>query len=420
MENQRTKNHWGRKQLLMMMLIYAGMIIAFVVVSYTILIKDLKSDLGNKAMVLAMEISSWMEMDHQEFDRLVTLNFSELIADPTNVDFEEKTREVMLKSEIKYIYLLSVLPQERAKYHIKAEETQDYNVPEGTPLTGIYVLDSVQSDALRQEDAGGFNYEDRIRYTIIQPEILQLINEKEPAFILNTDEWGTYLTGFAPYYSDNGDYLGMIGVDLFPDKYYAYIKRSMGIFGGFLFMLFLTGLIFSKLLTRVWNAEERIRLENELANMDTLTGLMNQRCFNGLLTHEYAVCRREGIPLTLMLADLENFTQFNRIQGEPAGNQVLIATAEYLSTQVKRSSDALCRFGGDEFGIFLHNTEAENAVTFAEFILSRSPHPFALGILVIMPEKAINQELILEQIKEAVEHAKKAGSRKYAIMDETR
>lgn len=402
------------------MLIYIGMIIVFAVASYTILIKDLKSDLGNKAMVLAVDITHWVGLDQPEYDRLLSLGFNGLLEDPTNVDFEKKAREIMKQSEIKYIYLLSELPKEKAKYKVEAGESSEYNAPGGTPLTGAYILDAVLSEELRLEDTGGQGYTDKSRYTIIQPKVLDIMKKREPAFLLNTDEWGTYMTGYAPCYTEQGEFLGILGVDIFPDKYYAYIKKSMTIFGFFLFVLFVAGLSFSRLLTRVWKAEERIALENELAVMDSLTGLVNRRRFLGLLTHEYAISRREGMPLTLMMADLEGFTQYNGVHGDFEGNEMLKATANFLRTRIKRGSDGLCRYGGDEFAFFLHNTEAENAVSFAEPLLNDSPHPLSLGILVIMPDDVLKPEDILKKLEDAVGKAQQAGTRKYALLDETR
>lgn len=420
MANKSFVNHRGRKQIVMMFLVYILLILSFAVTSYTVLIKDLKADLGNKALLLAMDITHWLEMDRQEYDRLLALDFNRLLEDSTNIAFEETAREIMGQAEIKYIYLLSELPEDAVKYKVEADEATDYGVPGGTPLTGVYLLDAVLSEELRLEDTGGQGYTDKSRYTVLQPEIRNIMKKREATFIINTDEWGTYLTGYAPYYSEQGEFLGLLGVDLFPDKYYAYIKKSMTIFAVFLFILFMSGVFFSKLLTRVWKAEERVRLEHELSAMDTLTGLINRRRFLGLLTHEYAVCRREGMPLVLMLADLEDFAVFNEVYGETRGNEALVETALFLRKCVKRGSDALCRFGGDEFALMLHNTEAADGIRFAEPLLNDSPHPLSLGILALMPEEALDTEGILQRLEEAATRAKKAGHRKYALLDETR
>lgn len=394
------------------------LVVVFAVALYTVLIRDLKAELGNKAMVLAVDITHWIGIDQQDHAYLLSLDFNTLLTDPINQAFEGKARDVMASSEIKYIYLLSALPEEKAPYRVGGDETEDYNAPAGTPLTGVYTLDAVLNEELRLSDSGPGGYTDQSRYTVIQPEVREIMESRRPGYMLNTDEWGTYLTGYAPYFAEDGTYLGMIGVDLFPDKYYAYVKRSMTMLGIFLFTLAMMGLIFTRLLLRVWKAEERIRLEKEMATQDSLTGLMNRRKFMDLLTHEYAVCRREGMPLVLMMADMEDFSRFNTSNGRAKGDCILTETAVYLGTKVKRASDALCRFGGDEFALFLHNTEAENALGFAEDLLADAPYPFSLGIVALMPQEINMPEAVLQTLDEAVRHASKTGTRKYAFVEE--
>lgn len=419
MNDQEMKGFKDRKRLLLLLAVFIGMIVAFALMSYSILIKDLKADLGNKAEILAVDITHWLYLDRQEYDRLLTLDFNQVLQDPTNIRFETTARTVMEKAEVKYVYLINELPEEQAKYRVEAGEAEAYGQPEGTGLTGVYILDAVLSDALRLEDTKNAGYTDKDRYTVLRPEVQQIVAARKAAFLLNTDEWGTYLTGFAPYYTSQGEFLGMLGVDLFPDKYYAYVHKSMTVFIVFVCILFGTGLAVSKLLVRMWRAEERVRLESELATTDALTGLINRRRFVGLLAHEYAVCRREGMALTLILADLEGLSQHNAVYSAAGGDLALKATAEFLKTRVKRGADALSRFGGDEFALFLHNTEAENAVGFAEALLEDAPYPLSIGMLVTMPEDAFEPEELLRQLEEAVGNALKAGTRKYVLIDET-
>lgn len=419
MTNQKHKRPLGRKPLFVMIFIYIVMIAVFAAVAYNILAKNLKSDLGNKAMILAIDITNWIDLDQAEYNRLLGLDFNTLLKDDTNTEFEKRAREVMQYAEIKYIYLRCPLKEEQVKYKVEEGEDKLYNMPVGTPLSDVYLLDAVVNDETRLADTGGKGYTDKSRYTVPIPRIKAIIDNRKPTYILETAEWGTYLCGFAPLYSKQGEFIGMLGVDLYPDKYYAYVQKIMMIFCAFFFALFLVGVLLSKMITRVWKAEERVRLEYEISAIDTLTKLFNRRRFIGLLTHEYAVCRREGMPLTIMLADLEGFTQYNSLSGEAQGDQALIDIAEFLKTQIKRGSDGLCRFGGDEFGMFLHNTEAENAIYLAERMLQDAPHPLSIGLLTIMPEDPLQIDDLIARLEEILAHAKKAGARKYAIQDET-
>lgn len=414
MTDQKHRHFIGRKQLQLLFVTMVVIIIAFSVISYTVLLRDLKTDLGNKAMVLAIDITQWLQVTSGESQRLLALDFNQLLKDPANRSFESKGRQVMAQSEIKYIYLLSDLPEGQAKYIVGPDETAEYGVPAGTPMTGVYLLDAVVSDEQRLEDTDGQGYTDHSRYTVLHPEVKAIFQARQPAYLLNTDEWGTYLTGYAPYYTEQGEFLGMLGVDLFPDKYFAYVSKSLTIFTVFLLIMLLTGLSISRLLKRVWRVEERIRLEDELSTTDSLTGLMNRRSFMGLLTHEYAICRREGMPLILMLGSLQNHAQYSAAHGPEQGDQALIETAAYLKGHIKRGSDALCRYGSSDFAWFMHNTEPEHAEGFADAVAADAPHPMFLGILAVLPEEALALEQLLEKLEEAQNYTRRTGVLKTA------
>ena len=95
--------------------------------------------------------------------------------------------------------------------------------------------------------------------------------------------------------------------------------------------------------------EAELRLA-DLALQDHLTGLPNRRALDESLAQAVARARREGEPLALMLLDLDGFKRVNDTLGHLAGDKVLAEAARRLRTCVRRS-DALARFGGDEFAV---------------------------------------------------------------------
>lgn len=96
--------------------------------------------------------------------------------------------------------------------------------------------------------------------------------------------------------------------------------------------------------------EERIiaaRLSHQALH-DPLTGLANRSLFDDRLIQAHARVRRQGGYGALLLIDLDGFKEVNDTLGHLSGDQVLIEVAHRLAG-VTRSSDTLCRFGGDEF-----------------------------------------------------------------------
>jgi len=97
--------------------------------------------------------------------------------------------------------------------------------------------------------------------------------------------------------------------------------------------------------------QEKLR---DQAHHDPLTGLYNRRYLDDTLVRELARCQREGQPLSLLLIDLDHFKQINDTYGHLAGDAVLKQVAGMLSEQA-RTSDVVCRFGGEEFLLLLPN-----------------------------------------------------------------
>ncbi|NOW48799.1 diguanylate cyclase (GGDEF)-like protein [Novosphingobium sp. SG751A] len=91
---------------------------------------------------------------------------------------------------------------------------------------------------------------------------------------------------------------------------------------------------------------------------DPLTGLFNRRYMEETLTLEIARASRSGVPLSVVMCDIDHFKRFNDEFGHDAGDAVLQAVAAELKKQF-RSGDVICRFGGEEFTIIAPGTTAQ-------------------------------------------------------------
>jgi two-component system cell cycle response regulator len=100
------------------------------------------------------------------------------------------------------------------------------------------------------------------------------------------------------------------------------------------------------------------------ANTDALTGLASRRAWLGLATTEVARARRYGLPVAVLMIDLDFFKRVNDTHGHSAGDDVLREFGEVLR-RVARASDVVGRLGGEEFAILLPQTSAKEAVNVA-------------------------------------------------------
>ena len=124
-------------------------------------------------------------------------------------------------------------------------------------------------------------------------------------------------------------------------------------------------------LTRSLLAEKQ-RECNELASAlaqdahsDALTGLFNRRKFNDVCAAEIARSERYATPLALIMVDVDHFKSVNDEHGHLVGDRALVDVARLLSERM-RTSDALCRWGGEEFMILAPHLELACAVQMAD------------------------------------------------------
>lgn len=112
----------------------------------------------------------------------------------------------------------------------------------------------------------------------------------------------------------------------------------------------------------------------EQALRDALTGVGNRALFHDRLTHATQLWRRDRIPLTVVLVDLDGFKLVNDSMGHAAGDSLLIAVAERL-TRCLRTGDTVARLGGDEFA-FLMEGSVDGSRSVAHRVMQAFDEPF--------------------------------------------
>ena len=98
---------------------------------------------------------------------------------------------------------------------------------------------------------------------------------------------------------------------------------------------------------------------------DGLTGLYNHVFFQKSLLKEIKHTKRDGLELSLIFLDIDNFKSVNDKYGHQAGDKILKEVAK-ISKRMIRKNDIIARYGGEEIVILLPNTNFENGYQFAE------------------------------------------------------
>ena len=105
--------------------------------------------------------------------------------------------------------------------------------------------------------------------------------------------------------------------------------------------------------------QDKNRELEQLNTLDALTGVRNRRYFDQRIEAEIRRARREQSELGLIMLDIDHFKNINDEHGHLVGDQVIQHIAAFCKKLLPRSTDALCRYGGEEFAIVLPNTPLE-------------------------------------------------------------
>jgi diguanylate cyclase (GGDEF)-like protein len=101
------------------------------------------------------------------------------------------------------------------------------------------------------------------------------------------------------------------------------------------------------------------------ARVDSLTGCLNHAAMHETLVRELERSRRSGAPLSVVIADLDDFKQVNEAHGHLMGDEVLMRVGTALRESV-RAYDVVARYGGDEFVVIAIDADEPTAAEVAE------------------------------------------------------
>ncbi|GAA3975099.1 AAA family ATPase [Allohahella marinimesophila] len=181
--------------------------------------------------------------------------------------------------------------------------------------------------------------------------------------------------------------------------------------------------------------EEKVRLRTEelhrLASIDALTGVANRREFDVTIAREWARSQRDGLPLSLLMIDIDHFKLYNDHYGHPAGDRCINAVAQALQHVVHRSGDLLARYGGEEFVILITGSKNVDVLQIARNCLDavrdlQLPHAYtgaedhitiSLGVCTMAAVQNDDADLIITKADEALYKAKELGRNRYCIAE---
>ena len=166
----------------------------------------------------------------------------------------------------------------------------------------------------------------------------------------------------------------------------------------------------------------------KLSMTDRLTGLLNRGTWENLIDAEYERYRRYGHSTCLIMFDIDHFKAVNDTYGHLAGDEVIKYTAKVMKDNL-RQSDSPGRYGGEEFGIILPETDAEGARVICERIreaiqnstvqTTAAPIQYTVSIgIAPLTDRPENHMQWLQQADEALYAAKEGGRNRVVVFGE--
>ena len=176
------------------------------------------------------------------------------------------------------------------------------------------------------------------------------------------------------------------------------------------------------LLVLYWNRKLRAlnRALERLSVTDNLTGLFNRQKLDDVFEKEIQRAKRFDQPFSIIVLDIDHFKLVNDTHGHQAGDQVLIAVADVLTTNT-RQTDTIGRWGGEEFLIICPHTNLNGARNLADKIREMlSAHDFpvtqqvtaSFGVSTSRPDDQIDD--LIERADSALYRAKRNGRNQVA------
>lgn len=158
---------------------------------------------------------------------------------------------------------------------------------------------------------------------------------------------------------------------------------------------------------------------------DPLTGVGNRMAMEKMLQREVGMAVRNQLPLSILMIDIDHFKRINDTHGHGVGDEVLIAVAAELRTQL-RNVDMLFRYGGEEFLVVLSNTNADCAALIGERLRQSIAdlHPcqqaidlsISGGCAALLPEESSSS--LLQRADRALYFAKHSGRNRLCMAAE--
>jgi diguanylate cyclase (GGDEF)-like protein len=292
----------------------------------------------------------------------------------------------------------------------------------------MYLMDVVVGKTMEEILSEDKTYYDDIRrYSHFRESDKIAFQNKVPTYAMTDSEYGMVINALSPLYTEEGMFVGMLGVDISINEYKDTVRLVR-------LLLLVVFLLPSIILTALYIILYVINLKEAIASAQTdpLTSVKNRRFMDKCLSHEIKEHYQKKITLSIIMIDIDFFKNYNDNYGHQQGDIVLIEVTKAITSVLRNRTDFLCRYGGEEFLVILPNTKAHGAGVVAGRIKTTVnnlaiKHEFnkvsdivtiSQGIYSAVPLNTDSGKTFIEYADKAMYKAKNSGRDKYVFMEE--
>jgi diguanylate cyclase (GGDEF)-like protein len=381
----------------------------------------------SKARDIAILTIKNFKLTNAEVEELKKLEFKDIVLHPANIRLADMFSDKDGYDNIRFVYIMAELEGEQIKYHVTKEYEEFYEAQVGTALNAVWLVDVNIGKTTKEVLAENpFYYDDVRRYSFLRYPNETAFRDKTATHAIVNDETGFLISYLHPFYSEEGAFVGMLGVDINMDEYQGNANLVK-------LLLLIVFLVPSITLTALYILLYVINLKKALltSNTDPLTSVKNRRFMEKFLAQAIKEHYKKQLPLSVIMIDIDFFKKYNDNYGHQQGDKVLIEVTKGIVSVLRDNTDVICRYGGEEFLIILPNTKVHGAEVVADRIKitvnnlaikhenseASDVVTVSQGIYSAVPLNTDSGKTFIEYADKGMYKAKNWGRNRYAFME---
>jgi|GEM_PF-2560843 len=316
----------------------------------------------DSAQIISKAIAGQFVITDEEVSELLDLEYEELPSNKTNMRFEKIVRSITstnnLNTDIKYAYVMYLLPEERIKYKIEDNiDAKHYGEKKGTKLDVIWLL-NVNITNNRYDN--GSNYirideeylSDKNRYSILRDYDAPFYEKEQAGISISNDEYGDeYISGMIPIYTTSDKYVGLLGVDIFIENYYKVMDQTKLVFK-IIFISFT--ILFIALLTTLFLYRHNIyvgdiRERAAYSNIDPMTGIYT---YDAVARYDQDILKplkSKSIPIIAIFIKIDHMVELCQKYDQNTIDKMLVSIGATIKNNIRMPKDFPLKYSSNEF-----------------------------------------------------------------------